>query len=377
MKLLDQYVLRNFFEPFLVCFFGFLGIWLIFDLSDNGPDFLEARATPKQIAQFYFTQLPQTVLISLPVGLLLALLFSLSRMSRFNEVISMLTAGRSILRLLVPLFGVGLLATGACLFLNYELAPHAEGMKKVALERISRGRKDDKNAVDGTLFRDRMNGRTWYIRKLKPNSTQLEGVHITQQDEQGRITKKWYAARAAFAARGKTWTLSRGMICEFNDAGDIAAIDHFPTGHRVVGDWSETPWRIASAHLEAQNLSIPELRDYLKYNADFPAPQLAPFRTYLHHRWALPWSCLVVVCIAAPLGIVFTRRGVLGGVASSIFIFFGMIFLTNLFLALGKGARVSPWLAAWLPNLSIALVGLVLLYFRSTNRDLASLFARR
>jgi hypothetical protein len=40
----------------------------------------------------------------------------------------------------------------------------------------------------------------------------------------------------------------------------------------------------------------------LHFNADFPATLLAPFRTHLHYRFALPWTCLVVVCIAAPLG---------------------------------------------------------------------------
>jgi lipopolysaccharide export LptBFGC system permease protein LptF len=47
-----------------------------------------------------------------------------------------------------------------------------------------------------------------------------------------------------------------------------------------------------------------------------------------------------------------------------------MIFATNLFLALAKAARVSPWLAAWAPIGFIGLIGVVLLYYRSTNREL-------
>ena len=108
MKLLDRYVLRNFFEPFLLCFFGFLAIWLAFDVQDNLSEFLSAHASWKVIGGYYLTQLPQFIMISLPVGLLLALLFCLSRMSRFNEIISMLTAGRSVGRMLLPLVLVGL-----------------------------------------------------------------------------------------------------------------------------------------------------------------------------------------------------------------------------------------------------------------------------
>jgi lipopolysaccharide export LptBFGC system permease protein LptF len=56
-----------------------------------------------------------------------------------------------------------------------------------------------------------------------------------------------------------------------------------------------------------------------------------------------------------------------------------MNFLTHLFLALGEGSRVPPWIAAWTPNLLFAAVGLVLLYLRSTNREARKLnpFARR
>ena len=141
MQKLDRYVLRNFFEPFLICLGGFIAIWLIIDFSDNNNDFLQARASLKQIAEFYLTQLPATILLSLPIGLLLAILFSLSSMSRRNEIISMLTAGRSVPRVLLPLIVVGVIASAFLGWLNYELAPHAEAIKKSALEQISRGRR--------------------------------------------------------------------------------------------------------------------------------------------------------------------------------------------------------------------------------------------
>ena len=153
MRLLDRYILRNFFEPFLICFFGFLAIWLIFDLSDNGPDFIESHASLKQVCKYYLTQIPQTVLVSMPIGLLLALLFSLSRMSRSNEIISMLTAGQSVVRITMPLMIVGVFASLACLALNFELARHSEAIKKVALEQITQAAKKvkDRSLVEGHL----------------------------------------------------------------------------------------------------------------------------------------------------------------------------------------------------------------------------------
>jgi hypothetical protein len=50
-----------------------------------------------------------------------------------------------------------------------------------------------------------------------------------------------------------------------------------------------------------------------------------------------------------------------------------MNFLVHLFLALGEGDRVSPWVAAWMPNLLFAGIGLYLLYLRASNREPPSL----
>ncbi len=371
MQKLDRYVLRNFFEPFLICLSGFIAIWLIIDFSDNNNDFIQGHASLKTIAAFYLTQLPATILLSLPIGLLLAILFSLSSMSRRNEIISMLTAGRSVTRVLLPLFGVGLLTSGLCLWLNWEMAPHAEGIRKTAMKQIKRGRKTGSvETVSGHVFRDRQNCRTWYVRKLRPGSDELNTVHITQQNSAGDITRKYYAESAVFDSAAKTWTLQRGMIVDFDATGDIGTTDYFPEGTRTIADWTETPWRIASSQLDAGGLSVPELQAYLEFNADFPAIQLAPYSTNLADRFAWPLTCFLVVLIAAPLGIVFNRRGVLGGVATALVLFVCLLLSRYLFLAFGKGDRITPALAPWLPDIAAFVIGLVLLWFRSTSRAL-------
>jgi LPS export ABC transporter permease LptG len=371
MKLLDRYLLRNFLEPFFICFFGFLAIWLVFDLGDNGQDFIAAHASLKQIGIYYFTQLPQIIMVSLPVGLLLALIFCLSRMSRTNELISMLTAGRSVGRILVPFIFVGMILTGALVALNYSAAPHAEGGKKMALELITGGRKKD--VVEGYLFRDRQNHRTWFIRRLRQNSPALENVHITQHNAEGAIVTKWAVKRAVFDPKTRSWTLERGVQWDFNGEGDVLKRTDFQTSVQKMTQWTETPWRIASAQLEAQNLSVPELQAYLRFNADFPEVQLAPYRAYLQHRLAFPFQALIVVFVGAPLAIAFSRRGVVGGVAGAIFLYAALLLSTYLFLALGKGSRLSAITAAWLPNVLFFVLGLVLIYLKSTNRDLPSL----
>jgi hypothetical protein len=105
VRLLDRYVIRNFLQAYLYCIAGFISIWLIFDISDNISTLLDERVGLLLAVQYYITQVPQVFIILLPVSLLLALLFSLGRMSRANEIVSMLTAGVSVPRVLLPLIG--------------------------------------------------------------------------------------------------------------------------------------------------------------------------------------------------------------------------------------------------------------------------------
>jgi len=373
MILLDRYILRSFLAPFLLCFFGFLGIWLVFDLQSNTSDFIEGHVSLMWVVYYYLSQVPQFMMICIPVGLLLALLFCLSKMSRSNEIIAMLTAGQSLTRLLMPLILTGAFFTGVCTLLNYSLAPHSDSLKKELKDGISK-RRDKKMNLEGQVFRNRPDRRTWYVTKMLAKPTDeypLNGVYILEQSETGYITTKWYAFTASYKPATKTWLLFHGKTVQFARDGTIVSDKPFQT--LQINDWSETPWRIASSNLDPQGLSVPELRDYLRFNADFPAPQLAPYRTHFQYRWALPFQCLVVVLFTGPLAIVFSRRGVLTGIAGAIFLFAGMTFFSFLMLAFGKGNRVTPLTAAWTPIIVFGCIGLYLLYVKGHNREFPKL----
>jgi len=350
-------------QAYVYCIVGFVSIWLIFDVSDNISVLLDAKTGLSGIAKYYLTQLPQTMVILLPVALLLALLFALGRMSRSNEIVSMLTAGVSVTRVLVPLIVLGLLTALASLALNYSLAPHADVARRVFISG-----KTGKE-LTGQIFRNRTDLRTWFIQRFRPGDNVFNTIQVLQQDNTDHITESYLAGRAVFHPDTRDWELQNAKLVHYDNAGNILAEESKP--EMVVSHWTETPYRLSSANFRAEQLGIDELRAYLHFNSDFPETLLAPFRTHLYYRWALPWSCLVVVFIAAPLGIGYGRRGVLASVASAIVLVFAMNFMSHLFLALGEGDRIRPWLAAWAPGMVFIVIGAWLLYLRSSNRDVS------
>src|SRR5262249_19033570 len=192
MRHLDRYVIRNFVQAYFYCIAGFLSIWLIFDISDNISTFIDEKFGLALTVKYYATQVPEVFIILLPVALLLALLFSLGRMSRSNEIVSMLTAGVSVPRVLAPLIGIGLLTVAASFALNYSLAPHAEMAKKnfVATARAHQF------SVQGQIFRNRTDLRTWFIQSFRPGHTVFNNVQVLQQDERDNIVENYLSPRA-------------------------------------------------------------------------------------------------------------------------------------------------------------------------------------
>jgi LPS export ABC transporter permease LptG len=369
MTILDRYVLRKFSVPFLYCFLCFIGVWFVFDLSEHLPDFVKGRATPAQLLEYYGSQLPEIVVIAIPLATLLSLLYSLAAMSRSNEIISMLGAGRSVLRIITPLLGAGVFLSGVMAFFNYESAPRASGVKKEFVSAISSGQKQQK-MLTTHLFRNREDLRTWYAGRMPAGGGNgpLEDVQIIQQNAAGDITEQWHAQRAEFDPYQSRWVLRNARHAASGGENGVATVELHDS--MVLDGWSETPWRVASSRLKPDFLSVPELKDYLNFNSDFPEKRLAPYRTHLQYRWAVPTVCFFVVFVAAPCGIVYSRRGVLGGVALAIALFFLLVFCSHLFIAFGNAGRISPFTAAWGPIIVFFVAGLYLLWLRSTNRDL-------
>src|SRR5438105_9730091 len=246
MRLLDRYVIRNFLQAYFYCIAGFLSIWLIFDMSDNISIFIDEHFGIGLTARYYATQVPEVFVVLLPVSLLLALLFSAGRISRANEIVSMLTAGVSIPRVIAPLIGMGLLTVAGSLALNYSLAPHAEMAKKnfVATAR------SHQYSVQGQIFRNRTDARTWFVQSFRPGHDVFNNVQVLQQDEHDNIGTTYLTPRATYQPEIKTWELEQVKVVHYDDAGNITDEKMYPS--LKVDNWSETPFRLGSANARAE-----------------------------------------------------------------------------------------------------------------------------
>lgn len=387
LDLMDRYVLQNFMLPFFFCLLSFMAIWILGDLSNNGNNF--AGLSAGRVLTFYVVQVPFVVLFVMPIAVMLSGLYALGKMSKSNEFISMIGAGRSVPRILAPLFIAGVYVSLVGLAFKYQWAPASVGYKEAIMEGAKReqwvkkqgggGLRDELWAKRGWMHVDRAEKRTWFVGRVPLKlSDEMADVVVTQLDDQAQPVKMWIARRAHWVWDEKPpkWVL-QGVRVYTYDANHIPRIQVVP--RLELTDWSETPWKVLSSSQNPEYLGIPGLTMYLNANGNLDTQSLAPFRTNWWNIFAEPMACISMILVAAPLGIVYSRRGAMGGITAAIGIFAMMYVLNGTFIAMGHTAAVSPFVAAWTTNVIVACVGLVLLWYRAKNRDLPtlkSLFAK-
>ena len=365
MRLLDRYLLRELLGPLGFCLGGFLLFWISFDLFSTLGKLQESGLNAAEMGEYYALKMPELLVLVMPIALLLALLYTLTQLSRHHELIAIQNAGQSLWRTSVPYLAVGLLFTGIVAWLNEKFVPESLDQTQALLTRHADAKAGPSSDWKTNLhFRNAKDGRIWIVSAYNARTFEMKDPHVEWRLPGGAV--RLIIAKTASRTNG-VWTFYE--VEELIRSGQPA--NPFPetrkTGALAMPEFSETPRDIEvqikfnrMSTLDAAKkpaLSLAEI-GYLKEHLQLNVRDTALLDTLFHYRLATPWTCLVVVLISLPFGAPSGRRNVYVGVASSIFICFVFFVLLRLGLALGTSGKAPAWAAAWAPNLIFSLTGI-------------------
>jgi LPS export ABC transporter permease LptG len=345
---LDKYLLREFLWPLLYCFDAFALMWIVMDLFDNLPDFLKAHASVAQVFHYYLIVFPNAFVLIVPWSLLLALLFGLANLGKHNELTAMRASGVSMLRLAAPLLTVGLGASLVVFVINELFVPRSKERADAFMSSLE-GRTGP-DIVENLFFTDPIDDRDWYARQFNTRTFEMtELVQIYGRNADG--------SELRIDAERARWVKDRWRFYQARvNGGPLVAETNFAG---IV----TPPKRLAVEGKKPDQMTSTELRRYIRaQRRTGQTSRLAGYAVALHYRYAFPLTCLIVVWIGIPLGTRGSRSGALLGVGMALLLVVAFYFLTHISLALGRGDRISPVLAAWLVNLVFAVVGGALLW---------------
>ncbi len=359
MKILDRYILWQFLVPWVYCFLAFTMVYIVFDLFNNLGDFIQGHASLLSLIRYYLWVIPASLIYIMPVSLVLALLWSLSRLTRHNELTAMRACGLSLLRLMAPLFVVGILASLIVLGVNETVGSTCAYLAKQFVRAQGRSDKESVWIAEFLPYQNRRAYRTWLIRRFDTVTGDMEGVEVVQQTPQGRDAWKAMAERATWT--GGQWWFEKVTIQYYDEHGHPRGVPrHLPV--RVMTEFDETPKDFLAEVKDPEFLTAAEIFEYIRGHPDLSPATVRRLTVDAHARWAMPWGCLVAILFGIPFGTTTGRQGAIRGVMLCLGLFFSSWVLVSLGLWAGKRGLfgIPPWLAGWGPTLLYLVIGAVL-----------------
>jgi lipopolysaccharide export system permease protein len=88
---------------------------------------------------------------------------------------------------------------------------------------------------------------------------------------------------------------------------------------------------------------------------------LGILKVTLAQKFAFPFASLIAVLVALPLAVGVGKKGKTLGVGLSVLLLFIYYLLVAMSAAIGRNGAMNPYVAAWLPNILMTIVGVGLL----------------
>lgn len=135
---LARYLIRAHLGPFLFALTAITGLIFVNAVAQR-VDSLVGKGLPwTVIGEFLLLSLPHTIALSLPMSVLVAVLYAFSDMAASNEITAMSAGGVRPSRMMVPVVGLGIVATLVMLFFNDSVLPESNHALKNLLLDIGR-----------------------------------------------------------------------------------------------------------------------------------------------------------------------------------------------------------------------------------------------
>lgn len=360
-KLLDRYIANEFWQPLLFGVGIVTGVWFGADQLKTVFNLIMKAGVPLNLAFMIIgLHLPEIIVLTIPIGVLLGTLLVFNRMSSDSEIIALRTSGVSFYRIMVAPLLFGLLTSFISFGINEGVVPIANRTSK-KLEFLALYKSELPSGSANFTYMERGKdlslSRIFYIGYY--NGQTLNNI-IILDFTRSKLVQIISAATGAWA-HGE-WVLEKGRTYVLAGDSDITRIMQFDK--LSIPGIKNAQTALETQKVAPKDMSMIELGKYmdlLKQSNSLGNDLLVRF----HQKFAQPLACLIVALAGAPLGLLARRSRSNIGLIYSAAVVFAYYVMVSASGALGESGRLNPVLAAWLPNIVIGAVGTLILYFKA------------
>jgi lipopolysaccharide export system permease protein len=361
-SLLDRYLLKEMVSAFTLGLGVFTFVLLMNQMIRLMDLIVNKGIGVGNVLRLVLYILPFSLMVTIPMSVLLAVLATYGRLSSEGEAIALKTSGLSLYRLMVPGLLVGIVTTLATLSITIWVQPSSTRAFTTLLHRLYHTKAI--LALQEGVFNTDYPGLIVYVDRLEERSSSLAGILIIDRRNPAD-------QRIVIAQEGR-------MLGDGSESGSRTAIQ-LSRGNIHLSS-AENPGRYRNLKFDAYELQaqaagrLAETFDRPKQGREMSLAELGaqiarlknernkvlPFAIEWNKKLALPIACLILSILGTPLGLRIKRasRGI------SLALSVGLAVLYYILLAAGESlglrGRIDPALGIWSPNILLALIAIAL-----------------
>ena len=406
MKILERYILKENFKPFVVSLMVTTFVMLLDKIIDLLNLIIEKHLDVLTIVSIFGLSLPFILALTIPMAILLASIMSFGRLSVDNELIAFKSCGINIFTLLRPTVIVALLLSFFMVYFNNAVLPQTNHMLKNMMIKANY-RRPATAIVPGTF--NSMKNYTIYVKERIDD--ELFGILIYNREktkfpqtisaERGKIelanggnSLKAILYNGQMHERDqknpdkynisefKTFTLNLPDLgYKMNQEGTDYRGDRELSSNamqKIVID-KKSNIKLIQTEIEDIQLKIEKINSkeqeaidkkelkmsYNKLNLKKDKiitleSDVRKYQVEIHKKYAIAFACVIFVLIGAPIGMMTKTSGV--GMSFSVSAIVFLIYYGALTLGeeLADKGVVSPFLAMWISNIIFSIIGIYL-----------------
>lgn len=353
MQTLDRYILGIFVKNLTLGIVGLTSLFLFQALLAGSFD---KSYSAQQVFIYQAMNMPKIASQMAGPATLLATVFTLSGLSRTNELIAAFAIGVSLKRIVGLMVGAVIILGSMLLVMQDRILPHAFRAREIYKYRVMQNRQD--------FFLDIKLDKIWYrsknfiynLQRFDAKTQLIYGMSIYEFDSKFNLKRVIDAKNAQHTPQG--WKVSDGTITEFSLSDPFPRSQNF-TEQMVKID--ETPKDFQEIDKKIDGLRLRELYRYIQRMSAAGADTKA-YLVQFHSRLSTCLVPLVMCFLAIPFSVKTRREGSLAqdlGMCLLLTFFYWLFYSVG--LSLGTNGVLPPMLAAWLPSsifgaLAVALI---------------------
>lgn len=357
MKILDKYIIKKVLYTFFFVVLIIVAIVTVIDLAEKMDKFARNNLDAQSILGYYRDFLPWIIGLVSPIMVFIAVVFVTSQMAARTEIIAILSGGVSFRRLLIPYFLASLVIAVFNFVLNGWVIPQSN-RSRLAFEM---------QYFNKTYYFDQRNVHMqiepnvyFYLQNYNINTN--TGYQFTlERFEDNRLVDKLTADNITWDTTKNKWTMrfwKRKAVDSIFNVGLKKKIEPDRLGEQLDTTLAVTPADFENADRKYDGMTINELTEHINKLKFRGAAGVEAYEVERHIRFSSPFTIFVLVF----MGVIVSSRKSRGGTGFQIALGFLLSFIFILFFMMSRtfaeAGSLSPLIAAWLPNITFALISL-------------------